>query len=157
MSCSVRIIRCHYVRGKPARPRKVSSIPTEVPDWPLDRIVQLPDSCFATLKKSIDIPQTLPILTTGNNIMEIVSVKTRKLVKQKPPTFPALPDYANLELKIPPADQAGRPDQAEDLQKSDLGARAGSGLRLDIIITPTNSRKRDKWIFHTRRCHYVCV
>lgn len=75
--------------------------------------------------------------------MTTSSVKSRTIVKQKPPAFSALPDSDEPQLKIPPADQAGRPDQAEDLQKPDPGARDGFALKFDIgIIDATFEHRR---------------
>ncbi len=50
-----------------------------------------------------------------------LSVKSRGQVKPKPTNVPALPDSDNLQLNIPPAEQAAKTSQGQDLQKSDPG------------------------------------
>ncbi len=72
-----------------------------------------------------------------------LSVKSRGQVKLKPAAFSVPPDSSDPQLKIPPAEQSAKPAQAQDLQKSDLGARAGSDLPLDIPVL-TGERKGRK-------------
>lgn len=79
--------------------------------------------------------------------MKTVSSKLDGQVKPKPTSFSALPDSDDPRLSI---SQAGRPAKTSHysvLPNTGLTTSAGSGLRLDIIITPKHSRTCGKWIF----------
>ncbi len=66
--------------------------------------------------------------------MSVSSVKTRSNVKPKLAAFPASPDSGDPQLEILPAEPSAKPSQGQDLQKSGPGARAGSGLQLDLPV-----------------------
>ncbi len=104
--------------------------------------MQLPDYCFGWRKKIVDKPPALPILAIGRITMSVSSVKTQSNVKPKPTSISALPDSDNLQLNIPPAEQSAKTSQIQDLQKQDPGARASSGLRLDILIRSDRGGRR---------------
>ncbi len=75
--------------------------------------------------------------------MTTISPQTGKFVKGNNVAFPTFPDSANLELKIPAADQAAKPAQAQDLQQSDPGAPDGRLLER-IIRVPIPAGHRCK-------------
>ena len=83
--------------------------------------------------------------------MKPSSDKTRWQVKPKPDNFVAPVNSDDPQLEIPPADQAGRPDQMRDLQEPGPGARAGTGWELVHFVNHKHSRKRGTWIFSARR------
>ncbi|MBA7607510.1 hypothetical protein ES703_14669 [subsurface metagenome] len=74
------------------------------------------------------------------------SVISRTEVKPKLAAFSTLPDFDDTQLKISQPDRPVKTIQDSNLQKTGLGARAGPGLRLDIIVTPKHSRTCGKWI-----------
>ncbi|MBA7626697.1 hypothetical protein ES703_34152 [subsurface metagenome] len=98
--------------------------------------MQLPDSCFAIRKKSIDKPSVLPILATRVITMNNISPQTRKFVKPKSGNNVALFTSANLQLEVSAEEIIGKPAQDKDLQKSDPGAREHFELQKDIGVIP---------------------
>lgn len=74
--------------------------------------------------------------------MSTISTITRSLVKPKLTNVPAPFNTAGPLYTPSPADQPAKPAQAQDLQKSGPGARAGSGLRLDIPVLPAERKGR---------------
>ncbi|GAI89586.1 unnamed protein product, partial [marine sediment metagenome] len=75
--------------------------------------------------------------------MTTSSVKSRTIVKQKPPAFSAHLDSDDPQLKILPADQVATPAHVDDLQKLDPGAPDGFALKFDIgVIDATFEHRR---------------
>lgn len=100
----------------------------------MDRIMQSPGGGFDILKKAIDKPLALPILTTKEVIMNTSSTITRTFVKPKPENNVAFPNSPDFQLEILPADVNVKPSQIQDLQKPDPGARAGFLLKQLIKV-----------------------
>ncbi|GAI00595.1 unnamed protein product, partial [marine sediment metagenome] len=123
----------------------------DIRDWPLGRIMQLPDSCFAILKKTLDTPFTLPILIPMDNRDNGVSVKSKSKVKGNNVAFPEFPDSANLQLEIPPLEQSAKSAQIQDLQNADPGAPDRFELKLDLPVL-TGERKGKKT---SLACRYI--
>ncbi len=66
--------------------------------------------------------------------MNRLSPQLGKEVKHKPSNISALPDSVNLQLEVPALEPPAKPAQAQDLQKSDPGARDPFKLRLDLPV-----------------------
>ncbi|MBA7638502.1 hypothetical protein ES703_46158 [subsurface metagenome] len=82
----------------------------------------------------------MPILTSGNKMLSILSSKLDVQVNQKPTNFHALPDSEDPQLKNTQAGRPAKTTHGEDLEKGCLLARAGSGLHRDIAV-PKAERK----------------
>jgi hypothetical protein len=87
-------------------------------------------------KKTVDRASIAPILTTETRNMAISSTITLLEVKPKLTNIPAPFNSAGPLCTPLPAVQPAKPAQAQDLQKSGPGARAGSDLLLDIPVLP---------------------
>jgi len=127
-------LRCHCVVDKPARWLATSVVPILVPDSPLSVQARSRGRSWLAQKNTIDTASIAPTITYEDNTMKAVSSKTRWQVKHKPANISALPDSVNLQLEIPGAEPAVKDQQAQDLQKSDPGARDGFALEKDIGI-----------------------
>ncbi|MBA7474425.1 hypothetical protein ES707_09777 [subsurface metagenome] len=86
--------------------------------------------------------------------MEVSSVTSRSDVKQKPPAFSAHSDSSDSQFKISQAGRLAKSIQDSNLQNTGLGARAGPGLRLRIIVTIRLSPTCGKWILNVWRYYH---
>ncbi len=66
--------------------------------------------------------------------MSTLSSPTRWQVKDKPKDFPALPDFVNLQLEIPPAEPSVKDLQIQDLQKPGSEAPDPFKLKKDLPV-----------------------
>jgi DNA-binding transcriptional regulator YhcF (GntR family) len=104
--------------------------------------MQLPDFLPCILKKAIDRALILPILTTRNIKMLIVSDISVGQVKGKSDTIHDFPDSANLQLKIPPADSCECRQSGQDRQRSDPGDSDHFVMQYDIGVLPAEHKGR---------------
>ncbi len=74
--------------------------------------------------------------------MSTVSSKLDGQVKPKPASFPALPNSSDNQLKIAMDDIQAKAEQEQALQEAAFGARASSGLQLDILIRSDRGGRR---------------